>query len=469
MEFTTQDATHEIRPATAAERRMSTFGTGVLWGDLAVGLLVLAAGGLLAPALGLRDALLAAAIGSVIGAALLALVGRIGSETGVPTMVALRPALGMRGSWIASAMNITQLIGWAGLEFIIIAQAARAISDEFFGFEGYYLWLSLAAVLATVFALGGPVVVVRQFLERFGFWIVIAATAWLTWRLFDVYDIGGLWNDDGAGGFPSFWQGVDLAAALPVSWLPLVADYSRYARNTAGAARATFASYALANTWFFFLGAGYALVFFGAEPHAPNDVIYRLVDSMLPLTLGWMFLFVIMVDETDNAFANVYSTAVSVQNMVALPRQLLVIGVGGAAFLLALSVDLLGYETFLLLIGGVFVSLFGVMLADYFLVRGRHYDGEALFDPTGPYRFLRGFNPAGLLAWFAGFWVYIVTAQPLWVLEHVAIARELPTELTRFGGTVPSFIVSLLLYVALARLLTRPSPAPTAARAGHAG
>jgi NCS1 family nucleobase:cation symporter-1 len=359
----------------------------------------------------------------------------------------------MRGSWIASGMNVMQLIGWAGLEIIIMAQAARAISDEFFGFDGYYLWLALFAVLATAFAVGGPVVVVRQFLERFGFWIVLAAAAWLTYRLFDVYNLHDIWDADGTGGpFPNFWQGVDLAAALPVSWLPLVADYSRYARRAGGAAWATFVSYAFANTWFFALGAGYALVLTYDASNA-NNLISALVDSMLPLALGWLFLVAILADETDNAFANVYSTAVSLQNFVAVPQRVLAIGVGAAAFLLAVSVDVLGYETFLLLIGGIFVSLFGVMIADYYVAHGRSYDTDALFERGGPYWYRAGFNPAGLLAWFAGFSVYIVTAQPLWVWEHFEVFRDLPAEWARFGGTVPSFAVSFVLYLVLARVL----------------
>ena len=450
----TFDSNDQIRPVPPERRTIAPFGFGVLWGDLGIGLLVLAAGGLLVPALGFRDAMLAIVIGSVIGSALLAVVGRIGSDTGVPTMVALRPALGMRGSWIASGLNIMQLIGWAGLEFIIMAQAARAISNEFFGYDGYYLWLAAFAVLATVFAVGGPALVVRAILERFAFWIVLAASAWLSYRLFATYDLSELWDNEGTGGFPNFWQGVDLAAALPISWLPLVADYSRFARRATGAAWATFASYTLANVWFFALGAGYALVFFGTEPHAPNDVIYTLVDSMFGLTLGWLFLLVILSDETDNAFANVYSTAVSIQNFIAVPQRMLAIAVGAAAFVLAVSVDLLGYETFLLLIGGIFVSLFGVMVADYFVARRRRYDLDGLFERDGPYWYAGGFHAAGLLAWFAGFSVYIVTAQPLWVWEHFEVVRDLPTELSRYGGTIPSFAVSFALYLVLERLLS---------------
>ena len=109
-----------------------------------------------------------------------------------------------------------------------MAQAAGAISDHFFGFEWYYAWLAAFAIIGTAFAVGGPVVVVRDFLQRFGVWIVVAASIWLSYRLFATYSIQSYWNDDGAGGFPNFWQGVDIAVSLPVSWLPLVADYSRY-------------------------------------------------------------------------------------------------------------------------------------------------------------------------------------------------------------------------------------------------
>ena len=317
-------AHEEIHPIPLAQRRLGALQFGVLWGDLGVGLLVLVAGGLLVPALGLKTALFAIVVGTIIGSGLLALAGKVGSDLGVPTMVALRPSLGIRGSYLASLLNIGQLIGWAGLEIIIMSQAAEAISDEYFGFAGYYLWLTLFAIAGTAFAVAGPVIVVRQFLERFGLWIVILATAWLTWRLWDAYDFNELWNREGTGGWPGFWLAVDLAVSLPVSWLPLVADYSRYARNGPGAMAATFASYSIAKIWFFFLGAAYVLALYPAGEYSPgNPLVLDLVDSLLPLALGWVFLFVILVDEMDNAFANIYSTAVSLQNMVRIGQRTL--------------------------------------------------------------------------------------------------------------------------------------------------
>ncbi len=445
-------AHEEIRPIPHDKRTMGPLQFGVLWGDLGVGLLVLVAGSFLVPPLGLKTALVAIVVGSVIGSALLAVAGKIGSDLGVPTMVALRPALGIRGSYVTSLLNVGQLIGWAGLEIIIMSQAAKAISSEYFGFGGYYLWMTLFAIAGTAFAIAGPVVVVRQFLERFGVWIVIAASIWLTWRLWSAYDFSEIWNRPGTGGF-GFWLAVDIAVSLPVSWLPLVADYSRYARDGRGAALTTFASYTIANVWFFFLGAAYLLVLYPAGEFSPgNGLVLGLVDSLLLLAAGWVFLFVILVDEMDNIFANLYSTAVSLQNIVPISQRVLAAGVGAAALAFAISVDLAGYETFLLLIGGVFVSLFGVLCADYFFKHAGRYDTDDLYRTGGRYWYTGGVNIIGMLAWGAGFVTFAVCGQPPFLIEHAAWVADAPDWMTKIGGTIPSFSVSFLLYLAMSRV-----------------
>jgi NCS1 family nucleobase:cation symporter-1 len=317
----------------------------------------------------------------------------------------------------------------------------------------------LFAVIGTVFAIGGPVVVIRDFLQKFGMWIVLAATIWLTYRLFATYDLNDYFGRDGAGGFPNFWQGVDIAVSLPVSWLPLIADYTRYARNGNAAAAATFFSYTLANVWFFFLGFGYVLVLSAN----PGSLIGALVDSLVPLALGWLFLFVILVDETDNTFADIYSAAVSLQNLIAVPQRVLAVLIGAASFVLAVSVDLLGYENFLLLIGGVFVSLFGVLMADYFIANRQRYDPGELYAEGGRYWYWNGVNLAGVLAWLAGFIVYTVCAQPPALVDHFSWIADVPSDLTTVGGTIPSFAVSLVVYLLLSRV-SLPERRPEVAR-----
>ena len=86
------------------------------------------------------------------------------------------------------------------------------------------------------------------------------------------------------------------------------------------------------------------------------------------------------VDESDEAFANVYSGAVSLQNLVPqVPQRVLVSGFAAAATVGALIIDLRNYQNFLYLLGSFFVPLFAVLLADW-LLAGRHYDRDDVFS-----------------------------------------------------------------------------------------
>jgi nucleobase:cation symporter-1, NCS1 family len=432
-----------IRPVPLDRRRLRPFDLGVLWGDLAISLLVMVAGALLVPGLGTQAALLAIVVGTLLGTVLLALAGIAATDVGVPTMVTLRPPLGIRGSYLASALNILQLVGWTALEIIIMAQAARAMSDHYLGFAGYYLWLVFFGLVGIAMAVGGPILVVREWMQKLGVWIVVAASVWLTFYLFHTYDMSAIWHRHGAGGFPNFWQGVDLVVALPVSWLPLVGDYSRFARSAVPGAIGTYVGYAIANIWFFTLG----MLYVQALQTDPAGFVDALVKMMLPLTAGWLGLIVLLFGESDEGFANIYSTAVSIQNLAPRLRQaLLAVVVGVLAIVLAISLDLLQYENFLLLIGGVFVPVFGVFIADYFVARSRRYEVEALYERSGSYWYALGLNPVGLAVWAASFVLYALCAQPPWLLEHADFISWAPAWMLKIGGTLPAFALSFVAY-----------------------
>ena len=452
-----------VQPVPVERRALRAFDFAVLWGDLAVSLLVMVAGTLLVPSLGTRQAMAVIIIGTALGTVLLALAGMIGTNTGVPTMVALRAPFGVRGSYLASGLNILQLVGWAALEIIIMAQAAEALSDEYLGFGGYYLWIAFFGVVGTLMAMGGPIVVVRQWLQKFGVWVVIGASAWLTWHLIDRYDFGEIWRRDGEGGFPNFFQGIDLVIALPVSWLPLVCDYNRFGRSAGSSAVGTYIGYAVANAWFFALG----MLYVQALQSDPGGFINALVTMLLPMALGWLALLVLLVGETDEAFANIYSTAVSIQNLASkLKVWMLALTVGIVATIAAANLDLVGYETFLLLIGGVFVPVFGILLADYFVLRGRDYAVEELYRQSGAYWYAGGLNPIAIAVWLAGFFVYALAGQPPWLLDHLDFISWVPTWATHIGGTLPAFIFSFLAYLAGAGLFSSmPTAQPLATTA----
>jgi len=449
-----------VRPVPAERKSLRPFDLAVLWGDLAVSLLVMVAGSLLVPGLSTREAMAAILLGTALGTVLLALAGVAGSEMGVPTMVGLRASFGVRGSYLASGFNIVQLVGWAALEIIIMSQAARALSKEYLGFSGYYFWLVVFGVLATLMAVGGPVVVVRQWMQKFGIWVVVGASLWLTYHLFDAYDVGAIWDRSGEGGFPNFFQGVDLVVALPISWLPLVCDYNRFARRGSAGAVATYVGYSVANAWFFALSVFYVQ----ALQTDPGGFIDSLVTMLLPLSAGWLALIVLLAGETDEGFANVYSTAVSIQNLAPkLRHALIAVAVGVIAVIIAISIDLVQYENFLLLIGGVFVPVFGIFIADYFIVRRRSYEMEELYRGPGAYWYTKGVSLLAVTVWVTGFLLYSLAAQPPWLLENADFISWAPTWATHIGGTMPALVFSFVAYWAGAQWLLRPRRAEASA------
>ncbi len=126
-----------IQPVPVAERRLGFTDTFVRWWDLGVSFLVMVVGMFLVPGLSLEGALAAILLGAVLGNTLLGLVGTIGSDTGVPTMVLFRPVLGLRGSIAPTLLNVFQLLGWAVFEVIVMAQAAVLLSERLLAFRGY--------------------------------------------------------------------------------------------------------------------------------------------------------------------------------------------------------------------------------------------------------------------------------------------------------------------------------------------
>ncbi|MDE3091415.1 MAG: putative hydroxymethylpyrimidine transporter CytX [Chloroflexota bacterium] len=426
-----------IEPVPENHRVLGFLDYFILWGDLGIGLLVLLAGSFLVPGLGLGDALLAAVVGSVLGCLLLALVGVIGSDNAIPTMVLLRPVLGVRGSYVPTVFNVLQLIGWTIFEFVIMGFAADAISQTIFGFSSLPLWTAVFAAIVILMGIGGPIGVVRQWLEKFAVWIVLITTGWLTFHLLTTYNLAALFKP--GDGSLTFGVAVDLVIAMPISWLPLVADYNRFARQTTRAFWGTFIGYLITNVWFYALGAMVLLA--AGVSQEPKGFV-----SSIALTAGWVALLILLVDETDNAWADLYSAAVSVQNAFPkIKQRWLILGLGILAYLVAVVLDVTQYENFLFLAGSLFVPLFGILTADYFLLRRRKYTVDEFYGTSAA-----GVNVWGIIAWIAGIIVYHVT-NPTTLGAFIADWQKMiPDALTAYGGSLPSFIAAFVIYAALA-------------------
>ena len=368
-----------------------------LWFSLGIGLMVLQLGALLAPGLGLSGALLTIACGTAVGVLLLGSVAVIGTDTGLSSMAALKLSLGSKGAVVPALLNLLQLVGWGAFEIIVMRDAASVLAVRAFGEGSLWnspgLWTLLFGGLATLLAVAGPLTFVRRILRKWGIWLLLGACLWLTWNLFDKADLAALWARTGDGSMP-FALGFDIAIAMPLSWLPLIADYSRFGKAAGRVFGGTALGFFVGNFWLMSLGVAYTLAF------ADNGEVNALLLALAGAGLG-IPLLLILLDESENAFADIHSAAVSVGILLPFRVELLALAIGALCTLIAWFAPLAEYQNFLLLIGSVFAPLFGVVLVDHFILRRRRAD-------LAPRVALRWDT---LLAWACGAAIYHVLAS----------------------------------------------------------
>jgi nucleobase:cation symporter-1, NCS1 family len=424
-----------ITPVPERLRVLSTFDSTLLWGNLSVSLLVIVIGALLVPALSLRDALLAILVGAVAGNVLLGISAAIGADGRVPGMVLLRAPLGQRGSWLPTALNVAQNVGWSTFELIIIATAAGAASERLLHWRGTWLWTVVFGVLSWGLGMLGPIGFVRRYLRKFASWALLFSLAYLTYWAISKSQLHAFWHRPGKGGFPSFGQAVDLVIGSTVSWSPLAADYTRFAKDRRGAGLGAGVGYFVPTIWC--IGLGVLIVLARGVSDA------QTLPGAVAAAGGIAFaaLIAITIDESEKAFADIYSTAVSLQNFFPrVSQRLLITLVAALATGLALALNLGNYQDFLYLLGSFFVPLLGVLVADW-AASGFHYTPEQIFDSPA-------FRPAGLVAWLVGFGLYqwLSPVGPHWWTSLVAHTH--PVSVT-FTASLPSFAAAFLLALAL--------------------
>lgn len=368
-----------LTPVPGAERAFEWRHHASLWFSLGVGLLVMQVGAYLVPALGPREALLVIVAGSVLGAGLLAWVAKIGCDSGLASAGLMQAVYGTRFARLPVVLNIVQLLGWGTFELVVMRDATVAIGQQAGALQGSawplaatLLWGALLALLVS----GSMVGLVRRLVSRFALPLVILSLLWLTWsfaRLAGAQGWTAFWNIQGTGGMSGL-AALDLVIAMPISWLPLVADYARHGRGGRAALRGTWFGYAVANTWCYALGVLVALTL-------PDK---DLVTALLLAQGGLLALSLILVDEVDNAYGDAYSGAMSGHSLVPAwsVRQWGLAMVAGCT-LLALVLPMHSLEPFLLMLSSVFVPLFGVIVgrlagADAVSLLARARSAEAL-------------------------------------------------------------------------------------------
>ena len=372
--------------AEPVPQALSLFDQFGLWGNLGVSLLgftaaifVLQPGGAGTPELSLAAALTAIVVGTVLGTLAVAVAGLPGARTGAPAMVLLRGLFGARLSYLPTVLNIAQCVGWGVFELVTIATAAHTVAPAL-PKTGYVLIAGAATALLTIRPLGAI-----RILRKYATGAVLVVLCYLFVQLIR-HPLPGLTH----GTWSGYWAATDTVVAVAISWAPLVADYTRHSRSQRAAFAGVLAGYSVTQVLCYVIGL-LALV---TVAHGNPDQIF---GAFIALPLGALGFAILAARELDQAFANVYSTAVSTQNLRPLWDRRVLAGVIAALTTAgALWLNIADYENFLTLIGSVFVPLSAVLIADYFVVSHGRWDLSA----AARSRWVM------LLPWAAGFVTY---------------------------------------------------------------
>jgi putative hydroxymethylpyrimidine transporter CytX len=398
-------------PISAAERLFGWRDHASLWLSLGVGLLVMQVGSFLVPALGTQAALLAIVAGSILGAGLLAWTAKLGCDSGLSSAGLMHAAYGSSFARLPVLLNIVQLIGWTTFEIVVMRDGVVAIGARA-GLPAAATVVTLAfGVLLIALLAGSMVTLVRRFIGRFALPLVVLSLLWLSWQFLGKAQAIGwseLWHRGGSGGM-STMGALDLVIAMPISWLPLVADFARHGRDGASAFRGTWLGYAVANLWCYALGVLVALT-------TPST---DLVGALLLAQGGLIALGLILIDEVDNAYGDLYSGSVAGHSLVpkwstrAWGIALAVLCTG-----LALVLPMHSLEPFLLMLSSVFVPLYGVIL-------GRLGGRSEVAKLVG----VAQINPGAVAIWLLG----------------VACFHLLPQVSAQLGSALPTLALTFVL------------------------
>jgi NCS1 family nucleobase:cation symporter-1 len=416
-----------VEPVPQALSLLDQFG---LWGNLGVSLLgftgaifVLQPYGAGTPELSLAAALAAIAAGTLLGTVPLALAGLPGARTGGPAMVLLRGLFGARLSYLPTVLNIAQCLGWGVFELVTIATAAHTVAPAL-PRQGYVLIAGLATALLTIRPMGAI-----RVLRRYATGAVLVVLSYLFVQLIR-HPLPGLTH----GTWSGYWAATDTVVAAAISFAPLAADYTRHSRTPRAAFAGTLVGYSVTQVLCYVIGL-LALV---TVAHGNPDQIY---GAFIALPVGSLGFAILAARELDQAFANVYSTAVSAQNLRPLwDRRLLAGTIAALTTAAALWLNIADYENFLVLIGSVFVPMSAVLVTDYFVVSRGHWDLSA----AARSRWLM------LLPWAAGFVTYQLINPGYvswWVSAWTAFGHGI-------GFTPASWMSASILSFAVAAAIT---------------
>ena len=388
-------------------KKTSTFQMSLIWFGAGVSLAEILTGTSFA-SLGMARGLAAILLGHVIGCTLFFLAGLIGGRTGRSAMETVKMSFGQKGGLLFAFLNVLQLVGWTA---IMIYDGALAIGGIFQG--GHWIWCLVIGGLIVVWILVGitNLGVINK--------VAMAALFVLTLVLCKVIFFSGASAGTVQGEAMSFGAAVELAVAMPLSWLPLISDYTREAEKPFQATLASTVTYGAVSCWMYIIGMGAALY------TGESDIAVIMVKA----GLGLAALVILVLSTVTTTFLDAWSAGISAESLSAKCSgkwtAVVVSVVGTAAAILFPMDDITG---FLYLIGSVFAPMIAVQIADHFLL---HRD-----------RFSVALDGRNLVIWLIGF-----------ILYRLLMYVDIPV-----GYTLVDMLITAALCVAADRLFRQSRP-----------
>lgn len=331
------------------ERKTSAFSNGLLWFGAGISIAEILTGMLLAP-LGFARALEAIILGHIIGGIIMYLAGLIGGRTGGSAMETVRISFGTQGAKLFAGLNVIQLVGWTAVMVGSAALAANTIAAI-----GMSWWsVIIGAFIALWIILG------LKNLSKVNV-VVMAALFILTIMLSMVVFQNG--TPTVPTGELTFGGAVELAVAMPLSWLPIISDYTRTAKKPVLATAASCGAYFVASSWMFIIGMGAAL-FTGQDD---------IAAIMLQAGMGIAGILVVLLSTVTTTFLDAFSAGVSFQSLAPKASdKIMALAATVLCVVLAVFAAPEQFQDFLYLIGSVFAPMTAILLADFFILKRDH-------------------------------------------------------------------------------------------------
>ncbi|MEF9955481.1 MAG: putative hydroxymethylpyrimidine transporter CytX [Clostridium sp.] len=367
----------------------SIFSNGLIWFGAAISIAEILTGTLIAP-LGFGRGCSAIILGHLIGCVLLYLAGLIGAKTEKSAMETVKISFGERGALLFSSLNVLQLVGWTAV--MIVSGAAAASSVIKIG--GDWVWSLIIGTLIIVWILIGIKNLGKiNIVAVGGLFVLTIVMSVVVFRgnmtgLFGgvaamTGGAGAAGVAGGAGAGLSFGAAVELSVAMPLSWLPLISDYTCTAKKKKATTLVSTAVYFVGSCWMYLIGMG-AAIFTGE-----SDIAKIMVSA----GLGIAGLIIIIFSTVTTTFLDVYSAGISCVSISAKTNEkVAAVAVCIIGMLLAVFTPITQFESFLYLIGSVFAPMIAILITDVFLLKKDH---------SGT-----GFNGTNLTIWLLGFIIY---------------------------------------------------------------